>query len=78
MTKKDFQIIAELIATLSFNFKDNCFIIGDSQAYDALMLEELHDTVNDMLKRQNPRFNEEKFWNAVYNHRKKIIEIINK
>lgn len=78
MTKKDFQVIAEIISMLSFNFKDGCFIIGDGNAYDALMIEDLHDTVNNMLKKTNPHFNEEKFWNAVYKHRKDIIDTINK
>ncbi len=78
MTKKDFQVIANIISMLSFSLKDGCFIIGDSQSYDALMIEELHDSVNNMLKKTNPNFSEEKFWDAVYKNRKAIIDTINK
>lgn len=77
MTRKDFQVIAQLIATLSFSFKDGCFIIGDSQAYDALLVEEMHDAVDAMLKQQNKNYSPEKFWNAVYKHRQAIIDAIN-
>ena len=77
MTRKDFQVIAQLIATLSFSFKDGCFIIGDSGAYDALLIEEMHDTVDAMLKQQNKNYSPEKFWNAVYKNRQAIINAIN-
>ena len=77
MTRKDFEVIAKLIATLSFSMKDSCYIIGDSGAYDALLLEELHDSVNAMLKQQNKNYNESKFWDYVYNYRQKIIDAIN-
>ncbi len=78
MTRKDFQVIARIITDLSFHLKDGCFIIGDSQAHDALMIEELHNCINNTLKTTNPNYDEEKFWNAVYNNRQKVIEIINK
>lgn len=77
MTRKDFQVIAQLIATLSFSFKDGCYIIGDGGAYDALLIEEMHDTVDAMLKQQNKNYSPEKFWNAVYKHRQAIINAIN-
>ena len=77
MTRKDFRVIAQLIATLSFSFKDGCFIIGDGGAYDALLIEEMHDTVDAMLKQQNKNYSPEKFWNAVYEHRQAIINAIN-
>lgn len=77
MTRKDFRVIAQLIATLSFSFKDGCFIIGDGGAYDALLIEEMHDTVDAMLKQQNKNYSPEKFWNAVYKHRQAIINAIN-
>lgn len=77
MTRKDFQVIAQLIATLSFSFKDGCFIIGDGNARDALLLEELHNTVNNILEKQNKNYSPEKFWNAVYKERQEVIDIIN-
>ena len=77
MTRKDFQVIAKIIATLSFSLRDSCFIIGDSQAYEALMLEELHNEVDRMLREQNKNYSPEKFWNAVYKHRQAIIDAIN-
>lgn len=77
MTKKDFEVVAKIIATLSFSMKDSCYIIGDSGAYEALLLEELHDSVNDMLKQQNKNYDEGKFWGYVYNYRQRIIDAIN-
>ena len=77
MTRKDFQVIAKIIALLSFSMKDSCFIIGDSQSYEALMLEELHNEVDRMLREQNINYSPEKFWNAVYKHRQAIIDAIN-
>ena len=47
MTRKDFQVIAKLISILSFHLKDGCFIIGNCEAEDGLLLEELHDAIND-------------------------------
>lgn len=77
MTRKDFEVIARIISNLSFHLKDGCFIIGDSQSYDALMLEELHETVNSILRQTNPNYNEERFWNAVYKNRQNVIDVIN-
>ena len=77
MTRKDFEVIAKIVASLSFSMKDSCYIIGDSQAYDALLIEELHDSVNNMLKQQNKNYDESKFWNYVYKHRQAIIDAIN-
>ena len=77
MTKKDFEVVAKIIATLSFSIKDSCYIVGDSEAHDALLLEELHDSVNSMLKQQNKNYDEGKFWNYVYSYRNRIIDAIN-
>ena len=77
MTKKDFEVVAKIIATLSFSMKDSCYIVGDSKAYDALLLEELHDSINTILKQQNKNYDESKFWNYVYNYRQRIIDAIN-
>ena len=77
MTKKDFEVVAKIVATLSFSIKDSCYIIGDSTTYDALLLEELHDSVNSMLKQQNKNYDADKFWSYVYNYRQRIIEVIN-
>ena len=77
MTKKDSEVVAKIIATLSFSIKDSCYIVGDSKAYDALLLEELHDSINTILKQQNKNYDESKFWNYVYNYRQRIIDAIN-
>ena len=77
MTKKDFEVIAKIIAILSFSLKDSCYIIGDSEAYDALLLEELHDTVNKRLKQQNKNYDSDKFWSYVYDYRQRIIDVTN-
>lgn len=77
MTKREFEVVAKIIATLSFSMKDSCYIVGDSQAYDALLLEELHDSINTILKQQNKKYDESKFWNYVYNYRQRIINAIN-
>lgn len=77
MTKKEFEVVAKIIATLSFSMKDSCYIVGDSQTYDALLLEELHDSINTLLKQQNKKYDESKFWNYVYSYRQRIINAIN-
>lgn len=77
MTRKDLEVVADIISTLSFHLKDGCFIIGDGNAYDALLLEELHNTVNNILEKQNKNYSPEKFWNAVYKYRQGIIDAIN-
>lgn len=77
MTKREFEVVAKIIATLSFSMKDSCYIVGDSQAYDALLLEELHDSINTLLKQQNKKYDESKFWNYVYSYRQRIIDAIN-
>lgn len=77
MTRKDFQVIAQLISILSFHLKDGCFIIGNCESEDGLLLEELHDSINRELEKQNKNYSPEKFWNAVYKDRKQIIEAIN-
>lgn len=77
MAKKDFEVVAKIVATLSFSIKDACYIVGDSQAYDALLIEELHESVDNLLKQQNKNYDESKFWDYVYNYRQRIIEVIN-
>ena len=77
MAKKDFEVVAKIVATLSFSMKDACYIVGDSQAYDALLIEELHESVDNLLKQQNKNYDESKFWDYVYNYRQRIIEVIN-
>lgn len=77
MTKKDFEVVAKIVSMLSFSLKDGCFIIGDSQSYDALMDEELHKMIDNNLKARNKNYNDGKFWDYVYNYRQKIIETIN-
>ena len=77
MTKKDFEVVAKIVATLSFSMKDACYIVGDSQAYDALLIEELHDSVDNLLKQQNKNYDSSKFWDYVYNYRQRIIDVIN-
>lgn len=77
MTKKDFEVVAKIVATLSFSMRDACYTIGDSQAYDALLIEELHDSVDNLLKQQNKNYDASKFWDYVYNYRQRIIDVIN-
>lgn len=77
MTKKDLEVVAKIVASLSFSMKDSCYIVGESGAYEALLIEEMHDTVDAMLKQQNKNYDESKFWNYVYNYRKRIIDTIN-
>ena len=77
MTRKDFEVVAKIVASLSFSMKDSCYIVGDSEAYEALLIEELHDSVNNMLKQQNKNYDESKFWNYVYSYRQRIIDTIN-
>lgn len=77
MTKKDFEVVAKIVATLSFSIKDSCYIVGDSATYDALLLEELHHSINSLLKYQNKNYDEGKFWDYVYNYRQRIIDVTN-
>ena len=77
MTKKDFEVVAKIVATLSFSMRDACYTIGDSQAYDALLIEELHNSVDNLLKQQNKNYDASKFWDYVYNYRQRIIDVIN-
>lgn len=77
MTRKDFEVIAKLISILSFHLKDGCYIIGNCDDEDGLLLEELHDAIDDELYKTNKNYSPERFWNAVYKDRKQIIEAIN-
>ena len=77
MTKKDFEVVAKIVAILSFSIKDACYIIGDSQAHDALLIEELHDSVDSRLRQQNKNYDSSKFWDYVYNYRQRIIDVMN-
>ena len=77
MTKKDFEVVAKIVATLSFSIKDSCYTVGNGEAYDASLLEELQDSVDSLLKYQNKNYDSDKFWDYVYNYRQRIIEVIN-
>lgn len=77
MTKKDFEVVAKIVAILSFSIKDSCYIVGDGEAYDALLLEELQHSVDSRLKQQNKNYDSSKFWDYVYNYRQRIIEVMN-
>ena len=77
MTKKDFEVVAKIVATLSFSIKDSCYTVGNGEAYDASLLEELQDSVDSLLKYQNKNYDSDKFWDYVYNYRQRIIDVIN-
>lgn len=77
MTKKDFEVVAKIVATLSFSIKDSCYAVGNDKAYDASLLEELQDSVDSLLKQQNKNYDSDEFWSYVYNYRQRIIEVIN-
>ena len=77
MTKKDFEVVAKIVAILSFSMKDACYSVGDSEAYDALLLKELQHSVDNRLKQQNKNYDEGKFWDYVYNYRQRIIDVMN-
>lgn len=77
MIKKDFEVVAQIVTSLSYHLKDGCFIVGDGNARDALLIEEIQNTVNNILEKQNKNYSPEKFWNAVYKRRQEIIDIIN-
>lgn len=77
MTKKDFEVVAKIVATLSFSIKDSCYTVGNGEAYDASLLKELQDSVDSLLKYQNKNYDSDKFWEYVYNYRQRIIDVIN-
>ena len=77
MTKKDFEVVAKIVATLSFSIKDSCYSVGDSTTYDASLLEELQHSVDSLLEYQNKNYDSDKFWSYVYNYRQRIIDVIN-
>ena len=77
MTKKDLEVVAKIVATLSFSIKDSCYTVGNGEAYDASLLEELQDSVDSLLKYQNKNYDSDKFWDYVYNYRQRIIDVIN-
>ena len=77
MTKEDFEVVAKIVATLSFSIKDSCYTVGNGEAYDASLLEELQDSVDSLLKYQNKNYDSDKFWDYVYNYRQRIIDVIN-
>ena len=43
MTRKDFEVVAKIVATLSFSIKDSGDTVGNGEAYDASVLEELQE-----------------------------------
>ena len=77
MIKKDVEVVAKIVATLSFSIKDSCYTVGNGESYDASLLEELQDSVDNLLKQQNKNYDSDKFWDYVYNYRQRIIEVIN-
>lgn len=77
MTKKDFEVVAKIVATLSFSIKDSCYTVGNGEAYDASLLEELQHSVDSLLEQQNKNYDSDKFWDYVYNYRQRIIDVIN-
>ena len=86
VTKKDYKELARLIGQLSFNFKNGSFEgidcskehrkVDDSHFEEARVISELKQIIDESLRNMNERYNEEKFWNAVYAYRKDILDII--
>lgn len=77
MTKKDFEVVAKIVATLSFSIKNSCYSVGDSEAYYATLLKELQYSVDNLLEQQNKNYDANKFWDYVYNYRQRIIDVMN-
>lgn len=77
MTKKDFEVVAKIVATLSFSIDNNCYSVGDSKAYYASLLKELQYSVDSLLEQQNKNYDANKFWDYVYIYRQRIIDTIN-
>lgn len=77
MTKKDFEVVAKIVATLSFSIKDSCYSVGDSTTYYASLLKELQYSVDSLLEQQNKNYDANKFWDYVYIYRQRIIDTIN-
>lgn len=77
MTKKDFEVVAKVVATLSFSIKDSCYTVGDGESYNALLLKELQHSIDNLLEYQNKNYDSDKFWKYVYNYRQRIIDVIN-
>lgn len=86
VTRKDYKELARLIGQLSFNFKSGSFEgidcerehrkVDDSHFEEARVINELKQIIDDSLRNMNERYNEEKFWDAVYAYRKDILDII--
>ena len=86
VTKKDYKELARLIGQLSFNFKNGSFEgidcskehrkVDDSHFEEARVISELKQIIDESLRNMNERYNEEKFWDAVYAYRKDILDII--
>lgn len=58
MTRKDFEIVAEIVAAY-------CYIAENHLEYPDFFVD---TKVNRLLRKSNPNYNEERFWNAVNKH----------
>ena len=86
VAKKDYKELARLIGQLSFNFKNGTFTgidcskqhrkVDDSHFEEAKVIPELKQIIDESLKKMNDNYDEEKFWKAVYQYRKDILEVI--
>lgn len=86
VTKKDYKELARLVGQLSFHFKNGSFEgidcsrehrrVDDSHFEEAQVLPEIKQTIDETLRNLNERYDEEKFWNAVYKYRRDILDII--
>lgn len=86
VTKKDYKELARLIGQLSFSFKNGSFEgidcsrehrrVDDSHFEEARVISELKQIIDESLRKMNERYDEKKFWDAVYKYRQDILEII--
>lgn len=86
VTKKDYKELARLIGQLSFNFKNGSFEgidcsrehrrVDDSHFEEARVISELKQIIDESLEKMDKRYDEKKFWDAVYAYRKDILDII--
>lgn len=86
VTKKDYKELARLIGQLSFSFKNGSFEgidcsrehrrVDDSHFEEARVISELKQIIDESLEKMDKRYDEKKFWDAVYKYRQDILEII--
>lgn len=62
MTRKDFEIVAQIVAAY-------CYIAENHLEYPSDFVD---TRVNRLLKQSNPNYNAERFWNAVNKHVEKL------